>query len=391
MTNATAIVPSFDRLNYYYGQLLSAADFIAEQRYFREKLRLHNRCLHGYGVVCGLEVRVPQPTTPPVTTAAIEVGPGLAIDPDGNELVVRDAISVPDLLAILSAAERAALPTSGAGVPVWIALRYHERGIEPSRPVLPDVCGAAADCVYGKTREQVCVAATTTAPVADTRCGTCCDAPPDDASVLLARIDGVLGNTTAIAPTSIHNEVRRTLGTRSPTAVTGITWTHGGSYTVADAESLLGFTASAVGLTFQFSAPVFASETTPQGIVDAWLIKTSGAIVSVPGALDWPAAPPPAPVGTALSVTFRGTAQTPVKPEPGDRVLITLRAAFVLDVCCRPVDGTHVGGRVPALPNAIVDSTVPGPTACVSPPGGFGRWTSGAGGAGSFESWFFVR
>ena len=57
-------VPEFKRLNYFYGQMLGAADFRAEQQYFREKLKLHNRCLHGYGVVCGLRV-VPEPTEQP--------------------------------------------------------------------------------------------------------------------------------------------------------------------------------------------------------------------------------------------------------------------------------------------------------------------------------------
>lgn len=56
-----AHVPEFKRLNYFYGQMLGAADFRAEQDYFREKMKLHNRCLHGYGVVCGLRV-VPVPS-----------------------------------------------------------------------------------------------------------------------------------------------------------------------------------------------------------------------------------------------------------------------------------------------------------------------------------------
>src|SRR5436305_13618505 len=51
-----APVPEFRRLNYTYGQLMGVADFRAEQSYFREKQRLHNRCFHGYGVVCGLLV-----------------------------------------------------------------------------------------------------------------------------------------------------------------------------------------------------------------------------------------------------------------------------------------------------------------------------------------------
>src|ERR1700674_5291702 len=58
-----APVPDFTRLTYFYGQVLSAQDFQKEQDYFREKLKLHNRCLHGYGVVCGLKIR-PEPIDP---------------------------------------------------------------------------------------------------------------------------------------------------------------------------------------------------------------------------------------------------------------------------------------------------------------------------------------
>ena len=54
-------MPEFERLNFYYGQTLGVADFQTEQRYFLEKLRLYNRCFHGYGIVCGLEVK-PVPT-----------------------------------------------------------------------------------------------------------------------------------------------------------------------------------------------------------------------------------------------------------------------------------------------------------------------------------------
>src|SRR5882762_298022 len=127
--------PAFDRLNYYYGQLLGAADFLTEQRYFRDKLKLHNRCLHGYGIVCGLGVVVPAAATPPATAAELQIDPGLALDSDGNELVVRAPIAIADVLALLSPADRASLPTTGNGVSVWLRLCYQERGIEPNRPV----------------------------------------------------------------------------------------------------------------------------------------------------------------------------------------------------------------------------------------------------------------
>src|SRR6266851_10288646 len=58
--------PEFTRLKYFYGQMLGVHDFQTEQNYFRDKLKLHNRCLHGYGTVCGLLVEpVPMPTECP--------------------------------------------------------------------------------------------------------------------------------------------------------------------------------------------------------------------------------------------------------------------------------------------------------------------------------------
>ena len=38
---------------YYPRQLITPADLTLEQDYFRDRLRRHNRLLHGWGVVCG--------------------------------------------------------------------------------------------------------------------------------------------------------------------------------------------------------------------------------------------------------------------------------------------------------------------------------------------------
>jgi hypothetical protein len=71
---------SVTRVRYFFGQLLTAAEFTAEQDYFRERLRRHNRALHGVGVVRGLELSVAGDT--------VHVAPGVAIDARGEELVV---------------------------------------------------------------------------------------------------------------------------------------------------------------------------------------------------------------------------------------------------------------------------------------------------------------
>jgi hypothetical protein len=70
-----------ERVNYFHGQILTADDFQAEQEYCLARFRRHNRYLHGWGTVCGLEVSV-------VDLSEIIVQPGLAIDCAGNEIYV---------------------------------------------------------------------------------------------------------------------------------------------------------------------------------------------------------------------------------------------------------------------------------------------------------------
>jgi hypothetical protein len=50
-----------ERPRYYARQLITSDDLTLEQDYFRNRMRLHNRMLHGWGVVCGAQVcLVPQ-------------------------------------------------------------------------------------------------------------------------------------------------------------------------------------------------------------------------------------------------------------------------------------------------------------------------------------------
>jgi hypothetical protein len=78
------------RVNYFAGQLLTAADFQAEQRYFLERLRLHNMNCHGVGIVSGLEV-----STSEGPARSIIVSPGTALGPLGNEINLVSAVRCP--------------------------------------------------------------------------------------------------------------------------------------------------------------------------------------------------------------------------------------------------------------------------------------------------------
>jgi len=78
---------ALQRLRFFTGQALTIEGLKLEQDYFREKLKRHNRTLHGFGIVSGLGVNVKR--------GAIIVAPGLALDCEGNELVVSSAQSLP--------------------------------------------------------------------------------------------------------------------------------------------------------------------------------------------------------------------------------------------------------------------------------------------------------
>jgi len=80
------------RVNYVDGQILTAADLRAEQGYHRQMRYLHNRALHGSGIVDGLEVEV-------TGSDEVWVTPGLAIDARGREIVVTEPVGL-DLCAL---------------------------------------------------------------------------------------------------------------------------------------------------------------------------------------------------------------------------------------------------------------------------------------------------
>ncbi len=82
----------FTRNHFFPGKILTVEDFNLEQQYHREKQKLHNRFLHGFGIVGGLRVAfAPRPRG---SARAIQITAGLAFDCEGNELVVPEILSV---------------------------------------------------------------------------------------------------------------------------------------------------------------------------------------------------------------------------------------------------------------------------------------------------------
>lgn len=144
---------TFVRPRFFAGQLLTDSELTALTSYVVDKQRLHNVHLHGWGVVCGLQVECDG------CGPGVLVRPGYAIDPCGYDIVVPAASGV-DVLGLIQQCQTAStrldcdpprLP-SATGCPdeqTWcLYVRYLE---QDARPVtaLGGTASASAGCGCG--------------------------------------------------------------------------------------------------------------------------------------------------------------------------------------------------------------------------------------------------
>jgi len=463
-------VPDFKRLNYFYGQMLGVHDFQTEQAYFLEKNKLHNRCLHGYGVVCGLLVEV-EPTDDDcessgqaqqqelnkkckVITSKIEqideqlantgkgaetkklealrkkyeieyerycydstaasddsddddyhfnhalINCGMALDCNGNEIVVRYPIGV-DVWRSLPREEQQHIKThhsgkSDEGITLYLSVSFCEQTTDRTKPVAPDQCGINPECTYGKIRDSIRVHVSHNPPQQDDRCDSCCEPCADD-RLLLAEIRNYRPDK-ALDADNIINSVRREIARYTPTTITGISWTHGGTYSAykdGDAARILGTfdEGKDAGLDIHFSKAI-RTDSLENGVIEIWVLEGGGTRNS---RLYYREGRTYFDKGKEYVDCIRHKDLSDEPLSPGDRVMITIHTDFVLDRCCRSVDGNHVGGRVPILPKYHEFDQSERIKKCLIPPKGFGPWTSGNGNSsgthfgGTFKSWFFVE
>lgn len=83
--------PPIERLNYFNGQRLDAADLRVEQDFHMRVRRLLNRSLFTPGIAAGLEVEKVQPEP----SHAVVVFPGVALDSLGREIILVEPREVP--------------------------------------------------------------------------------------------------------------------------------------------------------------------------------------------------------------------------------------------------------------------------------------------------------
>jgi hypothetical protein len=78
-----------ERPRYFPRQLITPTDLTLEAEYFRNKLRRHNRLMHGWGVVCGaLVCLVPDAAGNGYEPWKVVVKPGYILGPHGDEIVI---------------------------------------------------------------------------------------------------------------------------------------------------------------------------------------------------------------------------------------------------------------------------------------------------------------
>jgi hypothetical protein len=151
---------------YYPRQLITPDDLTLEQNYFRDRLRRHNRLLHGWGVVCGaLVCPVPTPagsdSTDLFVSWQVQVQTGYALGPYGDEIILDCARTV-DLrtsgVSGVTGDPCVDIPdpwcsqvfTPPATSTLYIAVKYKQCMTRPVR-VQPVGCGCSdSSCEYSR-------------------------------------------------------------------------------------------------------------------------------------------------------------------------------------------------------------------------------------------------
>jgi hypothetical protein len=146
--------PLVERPRYFPRQLITPDVMTMEQDYFRNRMRLHNRMLHGWGVVCGTLVTpvLAQDGNGGVEPWKVRVCPGYVLGPEGDEIIIACEHEVD--LRQGSVTGTAADPCSSShdrwcsdywiarepGQGYYVAVRYKEMPVRPQR-VQPTGCG----------------------------------------------------------------------------------------------------------------------------------------------------------------------------------------------------------------------------------------------------------
>jgi len=160
MSLTTKDINRLERVRYFPRQLMTAEDMRTEQSYFVERMRRHNRLLHGWGIICGLQV-LPDATAD--QPWRVKVCPGSACAASGDEIHVPRPVWF-DLASPPDPTDADCLPCPcPPGPPIgssakgpsthYLAVRYLCRPAHPVRTGHSN-CGCGDGCETSRLRDD---------------------------------------------------------------------------------------------------------------------------------------------------------------------------------------------------------------------------------------------
>ncbi|MEU7000201.1 hypothetical protein [Nonomuraea sp. NPDC046570] len=186
---------TLERPRYFPRQLITPDDLTLEADYFRDRMRRHNRYLHGWGVVCGALVCVVPARTGGNEPWLVRVEPGYVLGPYGDEIVVDQACEVPLRGEVGTDPWCAEVYVKDRTGPLYVAIRYREHR---ARPIHAQPAGCDCDqlaCEYSRFRDGYEFGILDSCPASHQPPGgepqsgnPACPAPPDSPWVVLAEV-----------------------------------------------------------------------------------------------------------------------------------------------------------------------------------------------------------
>jgi hypothetical protein len=375
--------PVMERNRYYTGKFMTARDFQGEQDYFRSRQHLHNRLLHGWGIVCGLGVQPHR--RPECQSKAVVVKAGVALDCCGREVILAEdtVFEVPRTDAPKQYEEK---DQEGAGhhEKLLLCLFYAEDPIEFTPAILSDGACESADEEANRVREGAVLRLVRLDEV-DESCWQhgshhgayredCDDQLPGPAgSCLEPQCPCGKGIPLALLsfdsdrnddPIQIDSTGRRHLPVHADflTHIVGINWHHGGQMTLAHLRDHL-----KGRLEIRFDRKIRpATENRGVGVSEFTFQVQFGGVQEDIRFLPFHYKEPPTLVDDHVAV-FQIDPRyldSESRDDLKDKIVyITLKCDFVVDCRGMPVDGSHLGGALPTRSGRM---------------------------GGVFESWFYV-
>lgn len=364
--------PLLERNRYFTGKFMTARDFQGEQDYLRSRHQLHNRLLHGWGIVCGLEVR-PNPIRE-CSNCTVVVKAGAALDCYGREVILLEdtvfEIPRPNENDTISATPQGQEPAESKSEreELLLCLYYDEDEIELTPAIYNDAgCDAEAEQA-NRIREHAAMRLLRLDQVKEscwqggakpTKCRDDCDdqipSPtgaslepdcPCDGGIPLALLSFDRERTNT--PVAIDGGGRRHLPINADllTHIVKTNWRHGETMTLSHLRDKLGGR-----LEIRFDRKIRpTTENLGSGISEYTYIAQYGGVQDDIRFLPYAQDRPPFLEDHCVAVFQIDPIylETKRRDDFQNKVIyVSLKCDFILDCRGIPVDGCHLGGELP--------------------------------------------